>query len=91
MNTKKVLFLIIYEVVIIGAFVACFPMLVRIFSNPITAVIFTGVIVAGCGVVVSLAFLSCRHCGGRMKVDRYLRSFCPYCNDKTNRINSLMR
>ena len=79
--TKKVLFLILYEAIVIGAFIAGFPLLLRVFSSPITAFVFAGATVAGCGIVLVLAFLSCQHCGGRMRVSRLILSYCPNCGD----------
>ena len=91
MRTKKIFFLIMYEAIVIGAFIAGLPLMLRVFSNPVTALILVGAIVAGCGVVIVLAFLSCMRCGGRMRLRMLFLSYCPHCSDNSDRKNSIMR
>ena len=58
MRAKKIFFLFLYEVIVIGLFTAGFPLILSIFSNLVTALVFVGVAVGGCGFVIGMAFLS---------------------------------
>ena len=59
MKTVRVILIILFDILFLGAFFVFFPVLVQFFSIPLAAVIITGVLVAGGGIVLFIGVLKC--------------------------------
>ena len=69
MKPFKTILVVLLEVLFLGAFIACFPLLIQVFANSLTAVLVVGIMIAGGVIVVGMGFHKSRRSTKRNGVD----------------------
>ena len=57
MKGAKIVLIVLFDIIFLGASVVYLPVLIQLFSNHLTAILFTGAMIAGGGIVIAMGFV----------------------------------
>ena len=60
MKAMRIILILLLDIIFLGAFVVCLPVLVEVLSNRLAAILFAGAMIAGGGIVVGMGVFKCR-------------------------------